>query len=407
MTMNYLEIQSLHNQPRICHVIESINENTGGAAYSVTSLAQALSEQRICCHLFTLNYPNLGKQLSVKEVNLHSYQATNLARIFRGFKPSASHHLNQLASTELDLIHNHGLWLFFNIYARQAAIKNRLPLIISPKGMLELWALNYSWYKKKIAWFLYEQKNLRSATIFQATSLGEILSIRRMGFKQPIALIPEGINIPQLDEGPNKHLIEDLFPELKEKQWLLFLSRIHPKKGLDNLLYVWQLLAKKYSDWHLVIAGPDLIGYQDDLEQLTKELNIKKQVTFTGMLSGKLKASALSNAELFVLPTHSENFGIVIAESLAYGVPVITTKCTPWQDLLEYNCGWWIEDTQEALMDALVEGIELTERERQEMGLRGREMVEKKYSWYFIAQEMSTLYHWILGGGNAPHFIHF
>jgi glycosyltransferase involved in cell wall biosynthesis len=273
--------------------------------------------------------------------------------------------------------------------------------------MLESWSLKNSWYKKWLAWILYEQKNINSATVFQATSAGEAQSIRRLGYKQPIALIPNGVNLPKPDEQNNKQLLIQLFPELADKKWLLFLSRIHPKKGLDNLLYVWQFLAKKFSDWHLIIAGPDLIGYQAKLELLTSELELEKRVTFTGMLSGQIKASALSNADLFVLPTHSENFGIAIAESLAYGVPAIATQESPWQDLLEYSCGWWIEDNQKALANALVEGMELSEQERWEMGLRGQAMVQKKYSWDCIAGEMSKVYDWILRGGNPPNCIHF
>lgn len=394
-------------QMEVCHVIDSIDEYTGGSANSVINLSQALAQEKIDCHLFALDYQNCKSQSSLTGVKLHNYPATNLAKIFRGFDPKASRYLFDLASTKLDLIHNHGLWVFFNMYARQAAVSNRLPLIISPKGMLEPWALNYSRYKKCLAWYLYEQKNLNSATAFQATSVQEIQSIRRMGYKQPIALIAEGVSIPQLDQKPSKSFLEQLFPELINKKWLLFLSRIHPKKGLNNLLYVWQLLINKFPDWHLIIAGPDIIGHRAELELLTRELGLEKQVTFTGMLLGEIKTSALSNAELFILPTYSENFGIAIAESLAYGVPVITTKGAPWQDLSDYSCGWWIENNQQLLMNVLIEAMELSDLERQEMGMRGRAMVEKKYSWNYIAQEMSDLYDWILSGGNPPNFIHF
>jgi glycosyltransferase involved in cell wall biosynthesis len=125
------------------------------------------------------------------------------------------------------------------------------------------------------------------------------------------------------------------------------------------------------------------------------------------MLSGQSKASALSNADLFVLPTHSENFGMVIAESLAHAVPAITTKEAPWEDLVKYGCGWWIEDNQQALATALVEGMQLSDRERKEMGMKGRLLVKTKYSWDFVADEMSKVYRWILGGGTVPTCVHF
>ncbi len=401
-----IAIKPQNRYPHICHVVASINEEVGGPAYSVTHLTQALSEQHIFPHLFTLDYQKVGEQISTNGVKLHSYTATPVARYLRGFQPSAYQKLKQLASTEIDLIHNHGLWMFPNIYARQAAVVNQLPLVISPRGMLESWSLKNSWYKKWLAWILYERKNLKSATVFHATSDEEVKSIRRLGYQQPIALIPNGITIPTLKNMPYRQVLSQTFPKLNGKKWLLFLSRLHPKKGIDNLLYTWQSLINQFPNWHLIIAGPDLIGYRAKLESLTTQLGLTKQVTFTGMLSGERKIAALSQSDLFVLPTHSENFGIAIAESLAYGVSVITTKAAPWKDLIDYDCGWWIYDDKNDLKKALIEAMNLSDEERKEKGYRGRIMVEKKYSWSVIAEEMSTVYHWILGDGDYPNCIH-
>ncbi|MFN6519070.1 MAG: glycosyltransferase [Nostoc sp. CreGUA01] len=388
--------------PEVCHVVASVNEYVGGVGCTVISLAEILFAQGIPSHIFTLDDQYLGKQKIPTSVQFHSYPAHFLARKVRGFHPQASQALLELASKEVNLIHNHGLWMFPNLYARQAALKNHLPLVISPHGMLESWSLKRSVFKKQLAWLLYEQKNLKSATVFHATSAQEASSIRSLGFKQPIALIPIGIDINEFNEKAEKELLTKLFPELGDKKWLLFLSRLHPKKGIDNLLYVWQKIQAKFPDWHLIIAGPDLIGYQANLEQLVEQLNLGQRVTFTGMLSGQYKASAFSNADLFVLPTHSENFGIAIAESLAYSLPAITTKSTPWQDLETYSCGWWIEDNQQALMDILLDAMQLPESKRREMGLKGRNLIESKYSWNAIATDMASVYHWILGGGEVP-----
>jgi len=394
-------------QPHVCHVIANINEDVGGPAYSVTNLAQSLSEQNIDSHLFTLDYQEHGKQVPTTNVKLHSYPATKLAKLLRGFQPNASQALHQLAATELDLIHNHGIWMFPNLYARQAATRYNLPLLISPRGMLEPWSLRNSWFKKLPAWFLYEKQNLQQAIAFHATSQQEANSLRQLNFRQPIAVIPNGVNIPNLDNQPSREVLVSRFPQLADKKWLLFLSRIHPKKGLDNLLYVWKTLVKQFPDWHLIIAGSDLIGYQAKLEELTATLKLQPQLTFTGMLSGQHKASALSNADLFILPTHSENFGIAIAESLAYGVPVITTKGAPWQDLATYNCGWWVENNQQALTDALTEGLNMSCSQRQAMGVQGRNLVHAKYSWKAIAKDMASVYHWILNGGEPPICVQF
>lgn len=398
---------TLVDQISVCQVVASINENVGGPAYSVTNLAQALYQYNINSHLFTLDYQCHGKQLLTTEVQVHSQKASKVAKYFRGFQPQAGKYLFKLAAKDLDIIHNHGLWMFPNLYARQAAVINKINLVISPRGMLESWSLNNSWYKKWLAWILYEKENLNCATAFHATSAEEVNSIRKLGYQQPIALIPNGINIPSLEEQYSRQILIDIFPKLADKKWLLFLSRIHPKKGLDNLIDVWQSLVNQFPDWHLIIAGPDLIGYQEKLELQVEQLNLTQSVTFTGMLSGKQKFSALSNADLFVLPTHSENFGIAVAESLAYGVPVITTKGAPWEDLQHYGCGWWIEDNQQALKQALVDAMQMSEKQRQVMGLKGRDLVQAKYSWNSIAKEMANVYQWIIGGGEPPNCIQF
>ncbi|NEU71599.1 glycosyltransferase [Hassallia byssoidea VB512170] len=409
MRLNFsaVKVNTTTNQPQVCHVVASINQNTGGTAHLVADLAATIANQGISSHLFTLDYQQLGSQITPANVKLHSYPATFLSQHMRGFHPQASHALSQLASTELDLVHNHGLWMFPNLYARQAAKLHHLPLVISPHGMLESWSLKRSRIKKWLAWSLYERKNLHSATVFHATSSEEANSIRQLNLQQAIALIPNGVHLADCNQQASKEVLTELFPELIDQKWLLFFSRLHPKKGIDNLLYVWQKLAAKFSDWHLIIAGPDLIGYQAKLELLVEQFNLQQRVTFTGMLSGQQKFSALSNSDLFILPSHSENFGMVIAESLAYGVPAITTKNTPWQDLATYGCGWWVEDNQQALMIALIEAMEMSSNELQAMGEKGRNLVSVKYSWNSISRKMINLYHWILGGGEPPSFVQF
>ena len=396
----------LEEKIQVCQIVASINENTGGPAHSVTNLATQLTRNSIDSHLFTLDYYWHGLQVINGDFQLHSPQASYIAKYCRGWQPKAKKQLQQLAQTKLNLIHNHGLWMFPNLYARQAAVKNKLPLVISPRGMLESWSLKYSWHKKKLAWLLYEKQNLERATLFHATSIAEMESIRKLGYQQPIALIPNGVNLPDLSNKVNKQTLIEQFPNLAGKKWLLFLSRIHPKKGLDNLLYIWSSIVEQFPDWHLVIAGSDFTGYQEQLESLVSQLQLEPKVTFTRMLSGQIKESAMGNADLFILPSHSENFGIAIAESLSYGVPVITTKETPWQDLLTNDCGWWVEDDRLALKTALIEAMKLPCDRRQEMGEKGKALVKDKYSWDYIGKQMSEVYHWILSSGNIPTCVH-
>jgi glycosyltransferase involved in cell wall biosynthesis len=389
-------------QPRICQVVASINEDTGGPALSVTSLAEALSvcglENQVC----TLDYDRHGRQIMPAGVQVHSYQATVLTRHFRGFHPQAQRALRRLAQTRFDLIHNHGLWMFPNRYAYQAARRAHLPLLISPRGMLDTWSLNYNRMKKRLAWLLYERRNLRYATAFHATSAAEAQAIRNLGFRQPIAVLPNGISLPRCNEKSDRAVIIDSFAELRDKKWLLFMSRIHPKKGLEDLLHVWRELGAQFPDWQLVVAGSDIIGYEAELKRLVNELKLAEHVTFTGMLSGPRKQAALANADLFVLPTHSENFGLVVAEALTYGVPVVTTKNAPWRELTTHGCGWWIDNGRAELRAALCEAMGVSDTQRRAMGLRGYELVKTHYSWHQIAGKMADVYRWILSGGPAP-----
>jgi glycosyltransferase involved in cell wall biosynthesis len=395
-------IASEVNFPAVCHVIGSVNQAIGGPSLSVTNLADSLSDYQVRSHLLTLNYPHLGQQRQPQHSQLHSYAANRLIYYCRGFHPKAQRDLQHLAATELDLIHNHGVWLFPNIYARQAAVANNLPLIISPRGMLEAWSLQYGQTRKRIAWHLYEHKNLKRATLFHATSQMEAESIRQLGFEQPIAVLPNGVEIPTFANLPPRETLTQHFPELTDKKWLLFLARVHPKKGLDSLLEAWRTLESQFPDWQLIIAGSNLIGYQEKLSAIATQYNIQHRISFVGMLGGADKVTALAHSDLFVLPSHSENFGIAVAEALAYQIPVITTKGTPWQEIQEHNCGWWIDNTVDALTESLQAGLSRSDSERHAMGQRGRTLVTTRYGWSAIAHSMSEVYDWILNGGTPP-----
>jgi glycosyltransferase involved in cell wall biosynthesis len=386
----------------ICHVVASINEQTGGPARSVGGIASALAVQGVDTHLLTLDYQRLGRQIKLDGVTLHSHQASVVTRLGRGIQPAANRELNKLAASGLHIIHNHGLWMRPNAYARSAAKRNRIPLVTSPRGMLEPWSIRNSRVKKKLAWVLFERENLNQVDVFHATSISEADSIRQLGFDQPIAVIQNGVDLPKLNYAPSRALMTERFPSLENRNWLLAMSRIHPVKGFDRLLQIWRRLSKQFCDWHLIIAGADLVGYQAELDRITRDLEVRDSVTFTGPLSGARKESALANADLFVLPSHSENFGIVVAESLAHGVPVVTTKATPWEELNTHNCGWWVDNDLQAIEAVTVRAMSLTSSERKRMGAQGRLLIEKKYSWTDAAQQMKAVYEWILGGGTPP-----
>jgi glycosyltransferase involved in cell wall biosynthesis len=375
----------------------------------VSRLAEEVGRQGHQSMFFTLNYPDLGPLPQFEYTHLRSIEGDRTAISFRGLSANAHDSLQQLChdsqSASPLIIHNHGLWMFPNIYARLVANRLSSHLIISPRGMLERWSLSRSRLVKVPYWHLFEKKNLLSASLFHATSFQEAASIRSLGLVQPIAVIPNGVNPAILPSELSKEAYLSRFPELKDKKIALFLSRIHPKKGLEMLLDCWKRLGDSTDGWHLVIAGPDQIGYQSSLERITKDLNLTEKVTFAGILEGDLKAAAFETSTIFVLPSFSENFGIVVAEALTYKVPVVTTTSTPWSSLIREHCGWISEPGNDDLYRSLSNAMSTSSAELHEMGLRGRRFAIDNFSWDHIGMQMCSAYKWLLNMAPKPDCI--
>ena len=389
---------------RVCQVVANINRDVGGPAVTVPRLSEALTEEGVPCVLLTLNYKQLGPQTEGRGYELISVTGNYFTRQMRGRSPTLNRWVKK-ESKKANIIHNHGLWMFPNLYARQAAISSDIPLVISPRGMLEGWSLGRSRIKKFIARSLFERGNLRSAALFHATSEMEARSLRKLGLQQPIAIIPNGVEIPDREANPDRQSLERKHPELGGKRWLLFLSRIHPKKGVSELLRVWRDTEHDFPQWQLIVAGPDLDGYEPRMRREALDSKMANRVTFTGMLSGLERKAAFANADVFMLPTHSENFGIAIAEALAYGLPVITTKGAPWEELIAHECGWWIPLGHAELMQCLTGALRLSKAELSAMGERGRALMARKYSWRRVAAQMKQSYEWLLGRKDMPSCI--
>ena len=439
---------------KILHMIPLINASLGGPSVSVLGLAGAQvslgHEVTLCC----LDYEYLGPQPPVpKGVRLVSQKGKFLAVHGAGWAPSFARTLEQLVR-QVDVVHDHGLWMWPHKYARVAAVKAGKPLVISPRGMLEKWSLQQSQIKKQLAWHLFQRENFKAAKLFHATSELEAESIKQTLRKlvesrkweveidgQPrIIVAPNGVEVPE--KIPDRELLERRFPELKGKKWVLYMSRIHRKKGLDVLLEAWRQqqrdgrlrLRLRLRDGQeveqeavLVIAGPEEErGYAERLK-----MEGGREVIWTGELRGEEKWAALGHAEFLVLPSHSENFGIVVAESLAAGRPVVTTNGTPWgeaetpirmrirmkgpsfapsplrggaseggcaggtMNLEERKCGVICEVTN--LNRGLERMLGFPDKERTEMGVRGRQWMKEEFSWEAGAEKLTSAYRQILG----------
>lgn len=368
---------------KVNHTIASIDKNTGGPARSVTHLISQLLivSKKVFIDLTTL---------TTQDPIIKSFNKENGKIYFFNKKI--------LFKQSYDLYHAQGIWEkpMHNMVV-EARKKNK-PYIITVRGMLEPWSLKQSSLKKKIALKLYQYKDLNKATCLHATAKMEVESIRGLGLQNPIAMIPNGIN---LNEFPESIPVKSM-----DKKKILFLSRIHPKKGIENLIKAWLLLDNKIREgWVIEIVGNGDFNYIQKLNELIKSKKLEDEISVLPPVFGEKKIQLYRNASLFVLPTFSENFGVVIAEALASFTPVITTKGAPWEDLEKFNCGWWIDIGVEPLKIALEEAMAFNEIEMIEKGLNGRKLVEDKYSINAVAKQMLELYSWILKGTQKPLFI--
>ncbi len=280
-----------------------------------------------------------------------------------------------------------------NIYSGRVSVRRHIPLVVSPRGTLSNWAFESgSWFKKPF-WRLLQQPALRETTCFHATAESEYQDIRRMGFRQPVAIIPNGIDMPRI-----------LTKEVQRFRTLLFLGRIHPIKGLDKLLSAWRAVQHRFPDWQIRIVGPDNRGHLGEMRRLAGELGLTR-IEFEGPLFGQQKWQAYQDAEVFVLPTYSENFGIAVAEALASGLPAIVSKGAPWPGLASYRAGWWIDIGVDPLVACLEEVLSLSKPTLKEMGENGRQWMAREYSWQHIGWKMSETYRWVLEGGTKPEWV--
>lgn len=285
---------------------------------------------------------------------------------------------------QISLIHLHGMWSPFLAVAALVAHRCRIPLVISPHGCLEPWALRYKRIKKLLALKTYQGAVLRSASLFVATADQELKSLRSLNLHRPVAVIPVGIDI-----GPVSRRNAS-----SEVRTLLFLSRVHPIKGLLDLVEAWA--AVRQPGWRVVIAGGDEEGYRAKVEALIQAKGLDSDFEFAGYVDGARKQACFDQADVFILPTYSENFGIAIAEALANELPVITTTGAPWSELVAHRCGWWVEPGVPGISRALVEAMVCAPDELREMGKRGRELVIEKYSWERIGATALEVSSWLL-----------
>jgi glycosyltransferase involved in cell wall biosynthesis len=291
----------------------------------------------------------------------------------------------------MDVVHNHSLWQMANISAGLAVPGHGALLVTSPRGTLSAWALARSAGRKRLMRPL-QWPALTRAGLLHATSDEELADIRRLGLRAPVAVIANGIDMPDAaPAGPGGPL-----------RTLLFLGRLHPVKGIDRLLAAWGRLAPRHPDWELRLVGP---GEPDHLAAATRQAAPLPRVTLAGPVYGAAKSEAYRAASLFVLPSHSENFGVAVAEALAHGVPALVGRGAPWSGLVSERAGWWVDNDVETLVEALDAAMSLPAGELSAMGARGRTWMARDFGWDGIAERMIAAYRFARGEAERPDWV--
>lgn len=373
---------------QVLHTVSSLEHRASGITYCVEALVQEQSRQGLDVEVFSLGKPY---EKTICGANFRAFRP-DLATIpmLRNFRYSRAM-TTAVARAGAEIIHTHGLWMYPNIVRTRDA-----KFVITPHGMLTPEALKFSPFKKAVANAMFQTRAISAAAMLHATAKSEYDYIRQLGLRQPVAIIPSGIDIPDLI--PRSRTTE---PKKKE---VLSLGRIHPVKGLDVLIKAWAGLADDAHDWRLRIIGPDENGHAKELERLIQQLNLKS-VYIEPPVFGQEKTELMSQAQLFVLPSRSENFAMTVGESLAVGVPVIATKGAPWAGLEAHACGWWVDHGHTALATALRTALLLPDAERRAMGARGRAWMARDFGWGSVAERMTQAYQWCLGQGDRPDFV--
>ena len=366
---------------KVLHVINSLDKSSGTTVF-ICNLCNYLSELGISCGIL-VNKKNPNEIILMK--NIFVYEG-----------------LSCLQTLPLpDIVHIHALWSPFLHRIQHWAETKNIPIVISPHGMLTPWALNQKKIKKMIAMVCYQYGDLKRASLFHATAQSEIDDLRRLKLTNPFCIAPLGVGFPEDDK-----LKKNSGKRPPKKRTLLFLSRVHPKKGLIHLVDAWVQIKQRRSDdietkmtegWQVVVAGPSEVNHTKEVMAYVREKGVTEDFQMLGAVYGHAKDELYKNADIFVLPSFSENFGSVVIEALAWGCPVITTKGTPWQELETHQCGKWIDIGVEPLTLALKEMMGLSERERKKMGQNGRNLVERQYSWESVADKIRNAYENLLG----------
>lgn len=306
----------------------------------------------------------------------------------------------KLEEYQPDIIHVQGIWQYHSYVAyRYKRNYPKTKVILTPRGMVDPWALKNSAWKKKIVGHLFEYKNLRTADCMHALCLSEYESMRQFGLNNPIAIMPNGYNLPSNLSFDRNH----------EKKVMLFVGRIHPKKGIRELLSAIKLVKDENPEllakWEFRIAGWDQNGHIQELMSQSTNLGLDEYVKFIGSVYADKKDEEMRKANAFVLTSFSEGLPMSVLEAWAYKLPVLMTDYCNIPEGFEANAAIRVDTTPESIKAGLISILSMDDAKLNEIGENGYNLVKEKFTWEHIAQQSVDVYKWLMGQGNKPEFV--
>ena len=385
---------------KIGFLVSSVSREAGGMFQSVRGLAKAVTCASASARVF-------GISDNQTAADLQDWQPLSV----QTFRPQflAWSYSNQLVpallGADLDILSTHGLWKYCSVASRRWHQRTRRPYIVHPEGMLESWALRNAGLKKRFAALLYENRHLRGARCLRALCEAEAQSIRAYGMRNPICVIPNGVDLPDLSDTPT--LQSHGFAG--GRKILLYLGRLHPKKNLANLIHAWKQILNSHpsarASWLLAIAGWSQGGYEAQLRELTTDLGLLTCVIFLGARFGTDKNECYRTCAAFIMPSLSEGLPMTVLEAWAYAKPVLMTPECNLSEGFAAGAALQIGTSPEEIAAGLKQVIEMSDDDRRAMGNRGRDLVTTKFSWSRIGEQMRLVYEWALGAGPTPEVI--
>jgi glycosyltransferase involved in cell wall biosynthesis len=376
----------------ILHLVADVGTASGGMGPSILGLAQAQRDLGDRPTIWCLDYHDSSAEFAEQAgVEIKVWPRSRPHSL--GYSAQMERAVREEKAPPFDVVHQHGMWL--RLIHTSTLMKQRygIPTIFAPEGSLNPYCLKISRWKKRIAMVLYQRENLQSFTSLLCLSETEASDSRKFGLPYPIDIVPSGISDQWLCSVGSADRFRSRYSIPEGKRIMLFVSRLHPQKGLPMFLSVMRSMpVERLKDWVLVIAGPNQNGHVAELEALSLRYGLTDHVKIVGPIYGQTKRDAFEAAELFVLPSYSEASSIAVLEAMAVSMPVITTTGTPWQDLVQHGCGWWVSADHDGLLSALCDASSKSPEELGAMGTRGRALVEEKYTWSMIARSINEVY---------------